>query len=260
MTYVIDLNCDLGESFGAFKVGQDEAVIPLITSANIACGYHAGDHNIMSKTVKLAKENQVAIGAHPGLYDLIGFGRRMIQLDPKDVYHLVVYQIGALASFTKIHGANLRHVKPHGALYNIAAEDIRIAQAIAEAVYDYDPTLILFALSGSKLVEAGRKLNLTVAEEVFADRTYLADGTLTPRTEPNSIIENNEKCLQQVLQMVIDQTVTTITGEEIPIQADTICVHGDSVCALNFVQYLNRELQKHHIRIQPFGDDHDKNC
>lgn len=253
MTNFIDLNCDLGESYGAFKVGQDKEVIPLITSANIACGYHAGDHNIMSETVKLAKENEVAIGAHPGLNDLIGFGRRIIQLDPKDVYHLVVYQMGALEGFTKIHGAKLRHVKPHGALYNIAAKDMQIAEAIVEAIYDYNPSLILFASSGSKLVEAGRKRNLTVAQEVFADRTYLADGTLTPRTQQNSVIENHEQCLQQVLQMVIDKTVTTITGETIPIQADTICVHGDSQHALNFVQYLNSELRKHNVRIQAFG-------
>lgn len=254
----IDLNCDLGESFGAFKVGQDEKVIPLITSANIACGYHAGDHNIMNETVKLAKKHRVAIGAHPSLYDLIGFGRRIIDVDAKDVYNLVIYQIGALKAFVKIHETKLHHVKPHGALYNIAAKNEKIAEAIAEAIYDYDPSLILYGGSGSKLIEAGKKLTLTVAEEVFADRTYLQDGTLTPRTQKGAVIEDKEKCLEQVLQMVKEQTVTTIDGVTIPIQADTICVHGDSVHALHFVQYLNDELKKHHIQIRPFGETDDQ--
>lgn len=255
MTFSIDLNCDLGESYGSFKVGQDERVIPLITSANIACGYHAGDHNIMSKTVQMAKKYAVAIGAHPSFYDLHGFGRRVMEADPKEVYHLIIYQLGALDGFAKIHQTKLHHVKPHGALYNLAATNFDIAEAIAEAIYDYNPELILYGLSGSKLIEAAKKRQLKVAEEVFADRTYLADGTLTPRTKQNALITDLEKCLKQVLQMVKERSVTTVDGVVIPIQADTICVHGDSPFALELVEYLHKELPKHNIHIQPFGDE-----
>jgi len=179
--WVVDLNSDLGEGFGAYTIGQDEEVLRFVTSANIACGYHAGDHNVMGRIVKAAAEKGVGLGAHPGLPDLMGFGRRRIEVDTKDVYNMTLYQVGALTAFARACGKRLQHVKPHGALYNMACRDRRIASAIAEAVAAVDSELILFGLAGSALVEAGRAAGLPVAEEVFADRTYQPDGTLTPR-------------------------------------------------------------------------------
>ena len=249
----VDLNCDLGEGFGTYRIGQDEQVLQFISSANIACGYHAGDHNIMNQTIRYAKKNHVSIGVHPGLQDLVGFGRRAMELDPYDVYNLMIYQMGALQGFAVVNGVSLHHVKPHGALYNMAATDMRIAEAISEAIYDFNPSLILYGLSKSKMIEAGRKLGLSVAEEVFADRTYQSDGSLTPRTKEGAIIVQKEKSAQQVIQMIKEKTVTSVNGDRVPIQADTICVHGDSEHALAFVQYLRLELEKNNIEIKSFG-------
>lgn len=250
----IDLNCDLGESFGSFKVGQDEKVLDLITSANIACGYHAGDHNVMARTVELCVEKNVAIGAHPGFNDLFGFGRRNIQASPNDIYNSVVYQVHALSGFCKIKGGKMQHVKPHGALFNMASVNKQLAEAIAEAVYDTDPTLILFGLSGSELIRAGEKLGLTVANEVFADRTYLPDGTLTPRTEPNALIKDVDEACERVVTTVKEGVTTAVDGTIIPLQADTICVHGDEPSALLFVQKLRLALLDERILIQKVGD------
>ena len=177
----IDMNCDLGESFGAYTIGNDAAILPFVTSANIACGFHAGDPGVMRKTVRLALDCHVALGAHPGLCDLQGFGRRKMDISPQEAYDLVLYQIGALYAFIRAEGAVMQHVKPHGALYNMAAKDSKLAEAIAEAVYKVEPELILFGLSGSELIRAAKKTGLQTAEEVFADRSYQADGTLTPR-------------------------------------------------------------------------------
>ncbi|MFC0560250.1 5-oxoprolinase subunit PxpA [Halalkalibacter alkalisediminis] len=245
----VDLNCDLGESFGTFVVGQDKLILEHITSANIACGYHAGDHNVMSKTVKMAKEKGVSIGAHPGFPDLLGFGRRVIQTDPTDIYHFVVYQISALKGFCQIHDVDMNHVKPHGALYNVAAKDPLIAEAIAKAVYDTDRSLVLFGLSGSELIKAGSQIGLTVANEVFADRTYQPDGTLTPRTHNNALIHNIEEAVEQVLTMVKTSTVLAVDGSIIPLQADTICVHGDGPSALDFAKKLQEVLVKEGVKI-----------
>lgn len=253
MTLQVDLNSDLGESFGAYTIGQDDAMLKHITSANIACGYHAGDHNVIRRTVQIAVANDVGLGAHPGFPDLVGFGRRHMQVDPQEVYNLVVYQVGAIQAFAQLHHRELNHVKPHGALFNIAARDPAMAQAIAEAVYHINPRLILFGLAGGELVKAGQRVGLTVAQEVFADRTYQPDGTLTPRTSPNAIITDMEQALQQVIRMVKDGKVEAVDGSELPIKADTVCVHGDDPMALTFVQQLREQLVRHGILIKRVG-------
>lgn len=238
----VDLNSDLGESFGAYKMGMDEKILPLITSANIACGFHAGDQDVMRKTVDLALKNGVAIGAHPGFQDLQGFGRRNMTVTPDEAYNLMVYQIGALWAFVKSEGGRLAHVKPHGALYNMAAKDPKLATALAEAVYKIDPELIFFALSGSEMIKACQKIGLKTASEVFADRTYQKDGSLTPRKEPNALIKDESESLAQVLKMVTESKVKTVDGSETQLSADTICVHGDGEHALAFTKLIREKL------------------
>ncbi|TSB48153.1 5-oxoprolinase subunit PxpA [Alkalicoccobacillus porphyridii] len=245
----IDLNCDLGESYGVFKVGNDEEILPLVSSVNVACGYHAGDHNTMAHTVKLAKEAGARVGAHPGFSDLFGFGRRPIQTTPEDIYHFVFYQISALEGFCKLNGVTMQHVKPHGALFNMAAVDPIMSEAIAKAVKDANPDLILFGLSGSELIKAGRKYGLNVANEVFADRTYQPDGTLTPRNLENALITDDQQAVEQVLQMITTSTVIAVDGSTIPLEADTVCVHGDGQHALLFVKELRRNLAEHQIEV-----------
>lgn len=258
MRRYVDLNSDLGESYGAFKVGQDDLVMKYITSANIAAGYHAGDHNIVKQSIRLAIDNHVGIGAHPGYQDLQGFGRRPMQLDPEEIYNLTVYQVGAVETFTRIHGKQLNHVKPHGALYNTAATDPERAHAIAQAVYDVNPHLILFGLAGGELVKAGKNVGLPTASEVFADRTYQPDATLTPRTEANALITDADEAVSRVIRMVVDGKVEATDGSDIPIQADTICVHGDTQQALQFVMRLKDGLEKNDIAIRKVGT-HDEN-
>lgn len=253
MVMQVDLNSDLGEGFGAYTIGQDELILRHITSANIACGYHAGDHNVMRRTVQTAVEQNVGLGAHPGLQDLIGFGRRPMQVDPQDVYNMVVYQVGALQAFAHLYQAELSHVKPHGALFNMAAKDKAVAQAIAEAVYAINPRLILFGLAGGELVKAGEKVGLTVAQEVFADRTYQPDGSLTSRTEPNAMIHDAEQAVQQVVRMVKEGKVEAVDGSDVEIKADTVCVHGDGPQALQFVKKLRQALTDHGILIKRVG-------
>lgn len=247
----IDVNSDLGESFGAYQIGQDDRLLELVSSANIACGYHAGDHNVMAKTVKMAAEKGVSIGAHPGFPDLLGFGRRPIQTEPMDIYHSVIYQISALKGFCQLNHVRLHHVKPHGALFNMAAKDPIVAEAIATAVYDFDPSLVLFGLSGSELIKAGLKKGLTVANEVFADRTYQPHGTLTPRTEENATIYDPQIAVEQVINVVKHGQVRAVDGSVIPLEADTICVHGDGPHALIFVKKLRELLIEEGIEIKP---------
>ncbi|MDX8365223.1 5-oxoprolinase subunit PxpA [Cytobacillus sp. IB215665] len=249
----IDLNCDLGESFGAYTIGQDDAILDYVSSANIACGFHAGDHNVMAKTVKLAKEKNVAIGAHPGLPDLIGFGRREMKVSPEDVYHFVIYQLGALQAFCTVHKVDMQHVKPHGALYNMAATDIQIAAAIANAVKAVDSQLVLFGLANSKLIEAGQELGLSTASEVFADRTYQQNGTLTPRSEHNALIHDDNIAVNQIIRIVQEKIVTAVTGENIHLRADTVCVHGDGPQALMFVKKLFKALSDKGFSINKVG-------
>ncbi|VDG89456.1 LamB/YcsF family protein [Lysinibacillus sphaericus] len=254
MTVHIDINCDLGESFGAYRLGNDEEVMKHITSANIACGFHAGDPRTMHTTIDLACRHNVAIGAHPGLPDLNGFGRREMQLTQREVYDLMVYQIGALQGFIKAEGATLHHVKPHGALYNMAAKDKKIAEAIARAVAAVSPEAILYGLSGSELVQAGKAQGLLTANEVFADRTYEPDLSLTPRTHPDAVIQDYDLVIMQVLGMVTDGVVRTGIHQETSIQADTICIHGDHERALSFAKKMFTDLSLKGVSVTKAGD------
>jgi len=248
----IDLNSDLGESFGAYTIGNDGKVLQFISSANIACGFHAGDPHVMKNTVQLALANNVAIGAHPGLEDLRGFGRRTMNITPEEAYDITLYQVGALAGFVKSEGGKLQHVKPHGALYNMAAKDAKLADAIAEAIYKLNPELILFGLSGSQLIKAGERIGLKTASEVFADRTYQSDGSLTPRSKPGAVITDDEKAIKQVLKMAKEGLVTTVEGKDIKVKADTVCVHGDGVKALEFTNRIRQALAKESITVSSF--------
>ncbi len=249
----VDLNCDLGESFGTYKKGTDEDILDYVTSANVACGFHAGDPSVMRKTVQLVMEKNVGIGAHPGLPDLVGFGRREMRISPQEAYDMVTYQIGALYGFVKAEGGVMQHVKPHGALYNMAAKNSELAEAVAEAVYKVDPELILFGLSGSELVKAGEKTGIRTASEVFSDRTYQEDGSLTSRTLVNALIEEEEKSLQQVVRMVKEGKVKCLQGIDIPIEADTICIHGDGINALSFARNIRAGLKETGITIEKVG-------
>jgi len=240
----VDLNCDMGESFGAYTIGADELVMPWITSANVACGFHGGDPLVMRRTVRLAKAHGVAVGAHPGFRDLAGFGRRPMQCTADEVYGDVLYQIGALAAVCRVEGVAMRHVKPHGALYNMANADPALARAIAQAVADFDPSLYLFALPGSALQKAGEQAGLRVACEVFADRAYNADGSLVNRSRPGAVLTDEEAAAMQARRMVLTGQVTALSGEEIPVRADTICVHGDNPHAVAFIRRIREELER----------------
>lgn len=245
----VDLNCDMGESFGAYELGNDQAILAYVSSANIACGFHAGDPATMRKTVQMALEAGVSIGAHPGFADLVGFGRRNMEITPQEAHDLVVYQMGALQAFVQAEGGVMQHVKPHGALYNMAAARPALAESIALAIYKVNPELILYGLAGSELTRAGEKIGLATAHEVFADRTYQHDGTLTPRSQPNALITDPQKALQQVVRMVTEGKVLTEQGVEIPIRADTICIHGDGTHAVQFAQGIQQALLKAGIMI-----------
>jgi UPF0271 protein len=249
----VDVNSDLGESFGAYKMGMDDKVLPLVTSANIACGFHAGDPTVMKKTVRLAMASGAALGAHPGMPDLVGFGRRKLDISLEDAYNIVVYQVGALAAFAKAAGGKLQHVKPHGALYNMAGKDAKLAEAIAQAIYDVDKSLILFALAGSESIKAAEKVGLKTASEVFADRSYQEDGSLTPRSKPGAMITDEDASIKQVLSMVMDHKVTTLSGKVIPVKADTLCIHGDGEKALLFAQKIRKALTENGVEIAAAG-------
>jgi UPF0271 protein len=246
----IDLNADAGESFGAYRMGNDEKLFPYVSSVNIACGFHAGDPAIMKKTVRLALASNKAIGAHPGLPDLQGFGRRNIHITPEEAYDMVLYQTGALWAFVKAEGSRLHHVKPHGALYNMAAVNLALSDAIAEAVYKINPELILFGLSGSEMVKAGKKLGLRTASEVFADRTYQSNGTLTSRSQPGALLSDPMLAARQVLRMIKEGKVTAVSGEVIGITADTVCIHGDGPQAVDFARHLHEALQAEDIVVR----------
>jgi UPF0271 protein len=250
----VDLNCDIGESFGAYSLGNDEELLDFATSANIACGFHAGDPATMRKTVRMALKKNVAIGVHPGLQDLAGFGRREMMITPQEAYDLVTYQIGALNAFVQSEGASLQHVKPHGALYNMAARDACIAEAIAESVYKVDTGLILLGLANSKLIQAGKKLGLRTAYEVFADRTYQQDGSLTPRSERNAVLNDHEEAVQQVLDMVTKNRVVSLQGTSVPIRAETVCLHGDGASAVEFARHIRYALERSGITVKKLAE------
>jgi UPF0271 protein len=247
----VDLNCDVGEGFGCYRSGNDEALMQCISSANIACGFHAGDPAVMQETVALAIKYNVTIGAHPGLHDLEGFGRRNIAIDAREAYQLTLYQVGALAAFAVAAGTRLHHVKPHGALYNMAAENLPLAQAIAAAVHDYDKGIVLYGLAGSTLIAAGQKRGLKVAEEVFADRSYTSSGMLTPRGEAGALIQDSDKAVQQVLHMVKHNKVKSTNGVDVNIKPDTICLHGDGEGAVDFAKAVRDALISAGAIIQP---------
>jgi UPF0271 protein len=248
--YRVDLNCDMGESFGSYRMGNDEAILDHVTSANIACGFHAGDPGTMRKTVKLAMDKGVAVGAHPGLPDLVGFGRRNMEISAQEAYELVVYQIGALSAFVKAEGGTMQHVKPHGALYNLAAKSAELSKAIAEAVYKVDPELVLFGLAGSELVKAGESVGLRTASEVFADRSYQQDGSLTPRSQQDALLTDHDDAVQQVLRMVQEGKVLSRQGVDVAIKADTVCIHGDGSHALVFARKIRESLSHAGVAVQ----------
>lgn len=253
MTRILDLNCDLGESFGAWRLGDDAGVLPHVSSANIACGFHAGDPQTMRATVALALAHGVALGAQPGWPDLVGFGRRALAATPAETHALVLYQIGALAAFAHAAGARLAHVKPHGALYNQAARDRALANAVAQAVRDFDPSLILFGLAGSALIEAGLALGLTVAREAFADRRYQADGSLTPRSQSGALIDDIGAAVAQALLIATRGEAIAIDGTGIAIAADTLCVHGDRPDAAEFARRLRQALDAANVHVTSPG-------
>ena len=239
----IDLNADLGESFGAWRMGDDAGVMPWITSANIACGFHAGDSTTMRRTVALCIEHGVAIGAHPSLPDLQGFGRREMQISADEVYAQTLYQIGALHALTKACGGRLHHVKPHGALYNMAARDPEFARAIAAAVRDFDSALILVGLAGSALIDAGRDADLPVLGEGFCDRRYRGDGTLVPRGEAGAVFDDPDAAVAQALSIALAGEVIASDGSRVRLQADTLCLHGDRAGAPAFAKALRQALE-----------------
>jgi 5-oxoprolinase (ATP-hydrolysing) subunit A len=246
----IDLNCDMGESFGAYSMGNDIAILDFVNSANIACGFHAGDPATIHKTVKAALGKGVAVGAHPGLPDLQGFGRRTMAISASEAYDMVIYQIGAVAGFAQALGGRLAHVKAHGALYTMAAKDQRLANVIAKAVHDFDPRLILFGLAGSAMIEAAEDVGLRAANEVFADRTYQDDGSLTPRSRPNAMIEDEEQSVAQVKRMVTEGVVRSVDGNDVRVRADTLCIHGDQPNALAFARRLRTELEHAGVEVK----------
>ena len=245
----IDLNCDMGESYGAWKMGADAEVMPFVSSANIACGFHAGDPATIRKTVRLAVDHGVAIGAHPSLPDIQGFGRRAMKITPQEMYDLVVYQAGAVEAFARAAGARLHHVKCHGALYNMAATDEGLSEAMARAVKDLGPEVFIYCLSGSKSLEKARSRNVKTCGEVFADRGYSDDGTLAPRDRPGGMIEEAAKAVKQALAMIEEGYVTSLGGKRVPVAADTLCLHGDQPGAVQFAVALRKAFLERNITV-----------
>ncbi len=250
MRNIVDLNSDVGESYGTYKLGLDEDVLNYVSSVNIACGWHAGDPMVMEKTVALAKERKLGIGAHPGYPDLLGFGRRKMDVTPKEARNYLIYQIGALTAFAQAAGTSLQHVKLHGAFYNMVSADAVMAKETAKAIYDVDKNLIVLALAGSELVKASKELGLKVAEEVFADRAYNPDGSLVSRKLPGSVIHDKELAIERVKRMVVEGKVTSIDGTDIYINADSICVHGDNPEAVAFVKLIREKLETDGIQVK----------
>jgi len=246
----IDINCDMGESFGPWKMGADAEVMPNITSANVACGAHAGDPGVMRRTIRAAKQHGVAVGAHPGFADLQGFGRREMQADPAEVEDSLIAQIGALAAMARAEAAPLRHVKAHGALYNMAARDRKLADAVARAIKAFDASLVMFGLPKSPLIEAGIAAGLRVAAEGFADRSYEPDGSLTPRSRPGAVIHDPAVVVDRAVRMVRDGVVLTSEGREIPLKVDTICVHGDTPGAPDLTRRIRAGLEAAGISVR----------
>lgn len=252
--YKVDINCDCGESYGRYKLGLDEEVIKFITSANIACGFHAADPIVIEKTVKLAKENNVSIGAHPGFPDLMGFGRRNMDISYEEAKAYIKYQIGALYAFCKCENVKLSHVKPHGAFYNMAVKSEELARAICEAIYEFDKEIILLAPYNSEMIKAAKQVGIKYAKEVFADRAYEEDGSLVSRNKDGAMIHDENEAINRIIDMIKNNRVKAITGNYIDIEVDSICVHGDNVKALEFVKKIKEKLIEENISIVPFTE------
>jgi UPF0271 protein len=249
----VDLNCDMGESFGVYRLGFDEEMMPHITSANIACGFHAGDPIVMERTISCAKNHGVSVGAHPGFPDLVGFGRRNMELSPRELRNDLIYQVGALSAFAQIEGLSLQHVKPHGQLYTLAVKDEALTKDICEAVLALGKDLILVALSGSKMVEIASKSGLKVAREAFADRAYHRDGSLVSRKTEGSVIHDPKRVAERVIRMVQEGKVQCIEGDLIDLEVDSICVHGDTPGAADLARAIRGNLEGAGITVLPMG-------
>jgi UPF0271 protein len=250
MRRAIDLNCDMGESYGVWIMGQDEAVMPLISSANIACGFHAGDPDVMRRTARLAREHNVAVGAHVSLPDRQGFGRREMRISPEELYSMTLYQIGALDAIARAEGSRLRHVKAHGALYHMVAHDEKMAEAMASAARDFDPRMLFFGLAGSRGLAVARAIGLRAVPEAFADRRYLSDGALAPRTQRDAVIEDADAAAAQVIAVVDKQAVIAIDGATVPVIAETMCLHGDRPDAAHVARVLHARLTQIGISVR----------
>lgn len=254
MARSINLNSDLGESFGAWPMGNDAAMLSIVKSANVACGFHAGDPTVMTETVKLAREKGVSIGAHPSFPDLQGFGRRQMKLSAAELEALIAYQTGALMGVAAAQGHKVTHVKPHGALSNMASVDASMADAIARAIKAVDPKLIFLATAGSEMAKAGRKHGLVTAQEIFADRTYGDDGNLTPRSQPHAMIHDAQQAVAHVRRMVEEQAIFSLSGKKIPTSVDSICVHGDEESAVAVARAVREGLEQAQIRVVPLPE------
>ena len=254
----IDLNCDMGESFGAYKLGMDDAVIQFISSANIACAWHAGDPSVMNHTVAIAVENGVGVGAHPGYPDLLGFGRRNLDCTMEELRNYVIYQIGALQAFCNAHGIKMQHVKPHGALYLTAVENEDVARVVAEAIVSVNPDLLYVALAGAKgelMTRIGQEVGLGVVYEAFPDRAYSPEGTLVSRRQPGAVIKEPQAVAQRALRMVKEGVVIAVEGSTIPLEAQTLCVHGDNPKAVDLVRSIRETLEADGVAVTPMGKD-----
>ena len=249
----IDLNADVGESFGAYTIGHDAGLMRSITSANIAAGFHAGDPTVLRDTIRMAKANRVAVGAHPGFPDLVGFGRRELFVAPKEAEDFVLYQIAAVAGVAAAEGVRMQHVKPHGALFNMAVRNAELAAAIARAVAAFDSSLILFGLPGSEILKAGRAAGLRLAAEVFADRAYEADGSLASRRKPGSVIDDANAVVSRAVRMVKDRTVVALDGAVVQLEADTICIHGDTLGSDALAARLRAGLEAAGVTVKAIG-------
>ena len=251
-TYRIDLNCDMGESFGMYRMGLDEEVIKHISSASIACGFHAGDPMWMRHTVKLAEDHGVAVGAHPSYPDLVGFGRRNMAVTPEEAKADVMYQVGALRAFTG--EKRLQHVKPHGAMYNQAVDDEDLARAICEAVLEVDPNMVILALAGSRWAGIAKDMGLRVAREIFADRALNPDGTLVPRSKEGAVLHDVSEVAERSLAMVTEGRATAISGEAIDVEAESLCIHGDTPEAVEMAATLKREFDAAGVSVLPLNE------
>jgi len=254
VSVLIDLNSDLGESFGAYRIGDDESLLEVVSSANVACGFHAGDPSVMGRTVRACVEKGVAVGAHPSYPDLQGFGRRNMAMTPDEVYQIMVYQLGALMGFCRANGTELRHVKPHGALYNQAAKDPNLAQAISQAIRDVDKELILLGLAGSAFEEAARQAGIPFAEEAFADRAYNPDGTLVPRSQPGAVIHDPAEAVSRTVEMALNGRVKAVDGSWVQMRPHSICVHGDTREASALASSIAGALSDAGIRTRPLRE------